>query len=241
MLKTIERFAMECSINKVWTSEALAYAVDESVQVYGGNGYSREFPAERAYRDARITRIYEGTNEINRLIIPTRLLKRSPQLFTSKGARQALGERAEAASGPLAAERSALAEVNRLAIGLLGEAVAAYGEGFKDEQEVMAHVANVFIEQYAVDSAVARAEKLAASGAGSAALAADLAGIYASDAADRVAHAGKQVVAALRGVGFDAPALAEAVQKIAARPSADTVTARRRVAAHVNSTGRYSL
>ena len=75
VLKAIEAFAVECSINKVATSEALAYAVDEAVQVFGGNGYSREFPVERAYRDARITRIYEGTNEINRLIIPTRLLK----------------------------------------------------------------------------------------------------------------------------------------------------------------------
>ena len=75
VLKTIEEFAVECSINKVWTSEALAYAVDEALQIYGGNGYSQEFPAERAYRDARITRIYEGTNEINRLIIGTRLVK----------------------------------------------------------------------------------------------------------------------------------------------------------------------
>ena len=75
VLKEIEEFAIECSINKVWSSEALAYVVDEALQVYGGNGYSREFPAERAYRDARITRIYEGTNEINRLIIGTRLAK----------------------------------------------------------------------------------------------------------------------------------------------------------------------
>src|SRR5439155_806458 len=73
VLATIETFAVECSINKVWTSEALAFAVDEAVQVFGGNGYSREFPVERAYRDARITRIYEGTNEINRRIIPTRV------------------------------------------------------------------------------------------------------------------------------------------------------------------------
>ena len=80
VLKTIEAFAVECSINKVWTSEALAWAVDEAVQVFGGNGYSREFPVERMYRDARITRIYEGTNEINRMIIPTRLMKQSPAL-----------------------------------------------------------------------------------------------------------------------------------------------------------------
>jgi len=75
VLKTIEGFSVECSINKVWTSEALAWAVDEGLQVFGGNGYSREFPLERMYRDARITRIYEGTNEINRMLVPTRLLK----------------------------------------------------------------------------------------------------------------------------------------------------------------------
>src|SRR5438128_925336 len=86
VMKTIEGFAVECSINKVWTSEALAWAVDEAVQVFGGNGYSREFPVERMYRDARITRIYEGTNEINRMLIPTRLLKQQPQLFTAEGA-----------------------------------------------------------------------------------------------------------------------------------------------------------
>ena len=73
VLKTIESFAVECSINKVWTSEALAFVVDEALQVYGGYGYSKEYPAERAYRDARITRLYEGTNEINRLIVPARL------------------------------------------------------------------------------------------------------------------------------------------------------------------------
>ena len=93
MLKTIEEFAVECSINKVWSSEALAYAVDEALQVYGGNGYSREFPAERAYRDARITRIYEGTNEINRLIIGTRLAK-SPAL--AAGIDEAVGSRSTA-------------------------------------------------------------------------------------------------------------------------------------------------
>src|SRR5262252_1319366 len=78
VLKAIEGFAVECSINKVWTSEALAYVVDESLQVYGGYGYSREFPEERAFRDARITRIYEGTNEINRLIVANRLLRHLP-------------------------------------------------------------------------------------------------------------------------------------------------------------------
>ena len=93
VLKTIESFAVECSINKVWTSEALAYVVDEAVQVFGGNGYSREFPVERAYRDARITRIYEGTNEINRLIIPTRLLKQAGCALRAHTCRRARGKR----------------------------------------------------------------------------------------------------------------------------------------------------
>src|SRR5205823_6332321 len=93
VMKTIESFAVECSINKVWTSEALAWAVDEGVQVFGGNGYSREFPAERMYRDARITRIYEGTNEINRMLIVNRLLKQLPDVFSIQSARRGLAER----------------------------------------------------------------------------------------------------------------------------------------------------
>ena len=106
VMKTIEGFAVECSINKVWTSEALAWAVDEGLQVFGGNGYSREFPLERMYRDARITRIYEGTNEINRMLVPGRLLKQSPALFTADHARAVLADNsAPAATGPLATER----------------------------------------------------------------------------------------------------------------------------------------
>ncbi|HYE88470.1 MAG TPA: acyl-CoA dehydrogenase family protein, partial [Vicinamibacterales bacterium] len=106
VLTTIEQFAIECSINKVWSSEALAYCVDEALQVYGGNGYSREFPAERAYRDARITRIYEGTNEINRLIIPTRLLKTAEALLTQHVTAGGRGSRLEV-------EHEALARVKR--------------------------------------------------------------------------------------------------------------------------------
>src|SRR5438067_3005963 len=89
VMKTIEGFSVECSINKVWTSEALAWAVDQGVQVFGGNGYSREFPVERMYRDARITRIYEGTNEINRMLIPGRLLKQWPDSFSLAAASEA--------------------------------------------------------------------------------------------------------------------------------------------------------
>jgi len=230
VLKTIEGFAVECSVNKVWTSEALAYVVDEAVQVYGGNGYSREFPAERAYRDARITRIYEGTNEINRLIIPTRLLKQAPELFTASHARTVVAQGG-----------SFLERAKHLAIASLGYAAGASGEALKDEQEVLAHIADMVIEVYAVESALARTEKLARTRAEQASLGRHMTAVYASDAADRIAHSGKQVVAALTARGADAPGLAEAVQAIAIQPAADTVAARRQIAQAVIETGRYPL
>src|SRR6185436_5609480 len=129
VLKTIETFAVECSINKVATSEALAYVVDEAVQVFGGNGYSREFPVERAYRDARITRIYEGTNEINRLIIATRLLKNAESVLTQ--------DVVEAGTrSVLATEWHALADVKRLAQAALVAAEQVFGAAVRDEQEL---------------------------------------------------------------------------------------------------------
>jgi alkylation response protein AidB-like acyl-CoA dehydrogenase len=168
VLKTIESFAVECSINKVWSSEALAYAVDEAVQIYGGYGYSKEFPAERAYRDARITRLYEGTNEINRLII---------------------GRRKRRDIDP-------------------------------EQQEILGHVADIAIEQYAVESARLRCQKTGRAD--------DIVNVYAADAADRIAHSARQVNAAT-GRPMEVPA-----------PHAfDTVAARRRIAETVITTRRY--
>jgi alkylation response protein AidB-like acyl-CoA dehydrogenase len=253
VMKTIEGFSVECSINKVWTSEALAWAVDEAVQVYGGNGYSREFPAERAYRDARITRIYEGTNEINRILIPTRLLKQSPDAFTAMAARDALGDRtalrlaggaalaqgeAPAATGPLAAEREYLARVKRLAIGLLGCASATLGGELKDAQEVQAQIADIITEAYAIESGLARAEKMAARGDGRASVALDAARVYTNDAADRVAAASKQVVAALTSRVVDT-SLAAAAPRLAAYGGIDAIAVRRRIAHAVIDAGRY--
>jgi alkylation response protein AidB-like acyl-CoA dehydrogenase len=238
VLKTIEGFAVECSINKVWTSEALAWAVDEGLQVFGGNGYSREFPLERMYRDARITRIYEGTNEINRMLVPTRLLKQQPQVFNADGARQALSQ--APASSPESQEREYVARLKRLSIALLGSAAATCGEALKDEQEVLAQIADVIIETYATESALARAEKMASSGDSRAGLAADIAAVYTNDASDRVAAASRQVVAALRSRGADA-ALAAGVQKLAAYAGTDAIAARRRIANAVIEAGKNPL
>jgi alkylation response protein AidB-like acyl-CoA dehydrogenase len=230
VLKVIETFAVECSINKVWTSEALAYVVDEAVQVFGGNGYSREFPVERAYRDARITRIYEGTNEINRLIIPTRLLK-SGTLFGSS-----VDE--GAAPSTLAAEHALLNHGKRLAIAALSAAADAYGDSVREEQEVMAHVANIVIECYAVESALARAARLGPAGERGAA-AADAARIYASDAGDRMAHAGKQIVNAIGDRTARRGDVISALEQVAAHRGLDTVAARRRIGDAAIAAGRY--
>src|SRR5438270_531511 len=139
VMRTIEGFAVECSINKIWTSEALGWAVDQAVQLFGGNGYSREFPVERMYRDARITRIYEGTNEINRLLIPARLQKQSPALFNVEAARDALADRpSPLPRGPLAAERDFVVRAKRVAVALLGLATDSYGDDWKEAQGVHA-------------------------------------------------------------------------------------------------------
>ena len=239
VMKTIEAFAVECSINKVWTSEALAWAVDEGLQVFGGNGYSREFPLERMYRDARITRIYEGTNEINRLLIPTRLLKQSPELFAADAAQRALGEPpASPSAGSIGSERQFVAAAKRLAIGLLGRAAATYGDGLKDAQEVQAQIADIVIEIYAIESGIARAEKMAARKDAHADLAADAVRVYTSDAADRIAAASRQVVAALVAKGTE-PSLAAEVSRLVTHPPVDTIAARRRIADAVAQAGKH--
>jgi alkylation response protein AidB-like acyl-CoA dehydrogenase len=243
VLKTIETFAVECSITKVATSEALAYAVDEAVQVFGGNGYSREFPVERAYRDARITRIYEGTNEINRLIIPTRLLKHAGPLLAHPPAAEATGSAfappSSGATGLLEAERQALADVKRLAQAALTTAAQVFGAAIRDQQEVLAHAADVIIECYAIESALGRAEKMTARGSARAAIALDVARVYTTDALDRVAHAGKQIVNALAGQGAPIDQLTAAVARVREHPGVDTVSARRRIGDAAIARTRY--
>jgi hypothetical protein len=229
VLKTIESFAVECSINKVWTSEALAYVVDEAVQVFGGNGYSREFPVERAYRDARITRIYEGTNEINRLIIPARLLKR-----VARGAGEAAAEPADPAS-----EHDLLANARRLAVSALDQVAQTYGASVRDEQEILGCIADIVIECYAVESAMARAATLRRAGSGRADVASDVARAYASDAADRIARAAKPIVHALAGRSHRAGAIAALAKQVAAYPGVDGVAARRRIGDAAIAAGRY--
>ena len=189
MLKTIEGFAVECSMNKVCTSEALAYAVDEALQVFGGNGYSREFPVERAYRDARITRIYEGTNEINRLIIATRLLKNAEACSPLTRPRRTAAPHSTPSAGRSDDETAGADRARHGGTHVWRCRPRRAGSGGARRQRhhrVLCH-----------RKRHGRAEKMATRGSDRAGIAADIARIYTSDALDRVAHAGKQIVNAL--------------------------------------------
>jgi alkylation response protein AidB-like acyl-CoA dehydrogenase len=233
VLRVIESFAVECSINKVWSSEALAFVTDEAIQVYGGYGYSKEYPAERAYRDARITRLYEGTNEINRLIVPTRLLRKIGQPLVHPAI-----DPGDVVGRLLSDERGLLRLAKSVARELLATASATFGAALADEQEVLGHIADVVIEIYAIESAILRTEKLFAKrGAMQASTAADITKVYTNDAFDRIWHSVRQIPVA----AGDGALWAADVKLLADRPLFDSVAARRRIAAKVIEAGRYTL
>src|SRR5690349_18229816 len=166
--KAIEEYAVECSVLKVWGSEMLDHVVDEVVQIYGGYGFVEEYPAERAYRDARVNRIFEGTNEINRMIITGWLLKRamSGQLALMPAIKKLTDEimsgpsSSEPLEGPLAAERTLVANAKKAALMLAGAASQKYMMAIADQQEVLAAIADMVIDIFAMDSVVLRTQKL---------------------------------------------------------------------------------
>ncbi len=165
--KRIEDYAVECSIVKVWCSEMLERAVDHSVQIYGGYGYVEEYPAERFYRDSRINRIFEGTNEINRLIITGFMMKRAMQgrLALLPAIAKVMDEvmagpsAREEASGSLAGEKGLLASAKKLGLFCSGAASQKYPTNLQDQQEIMGALADILIEILVMESAILRAEK----------------------------------------------------------------------------------
>src|ERR1700704_1772789 len=167
--KAIEEYAVECSILKVWGSEMIDYVVDETVQIFAGYGFVEEYPAERAYRDARINRIFEGTNEINRLIITGFLLKRamSGQLPLMPAIKKLMDEVLSGPSvnedleGPLVEERKLVSQAKKLGLFAAGAATQKYMQTIQDQQEIMRAIADMTIETYAMESAVLRAQKIA--------------------------------------------------------------------------------
>jgi alkylation response protein AidB-like acyl-CoA dehydrogenase len=229
MLAAFEDYAVEASIAKVAGSEMLGYVLDENVQIHGGNGYVTDYPAERHYRDARVNRIFEGTNEINRLLIPGMLARRA-----AKGELPLAAAAKEAATQP----KGGPAGLKQTAILLLAKAMETYGTKLADEQEVLMHIADVLIEAYAAESATLRAEAASARKAPRAALQCDASRLYSHDAAMRVAMSARQALEAMaEGETFDR--LAGAVARLTAAPAVNTVALRRRLAEEAVKGGGY--
>src|SRR5438477_846425 len=202
--KVIDEYAVECSILKVWGSEFIDYVVDESVQIHGGYGFVEEYPAERNYRDVRVNRIFEGTNEINRLLITGFLLKRamSGQLPLMPAIKKLMdevlsGTSDEISDAPLAQERKLVTTAKKIGLFAAGIATQKYMQAIQDQQEIMGAIANMTIETYAMESAVLRAQKLAdRNGEASATHAIAMTRVYLAGAMDKIESAAKMVIAA---------------------------------------------
>jgi alkylation response protein AidB-like acyl-CoA dehydrogenase len=247
--KAIEEYAVECSIVKVWGSEMVDYVVDESVQIYGGYGFVEEYPAERAYRDARINRIFEGTNEINRLIITGFLLKRamSGQLALMPAIKNLMEEvlsgplLGEALAGPFAEERKLVASAKNLGLFVAGSATQKYMQAIQDEQEVMGAIADMVIEIYAMESAVLRTQKIAEKrGESAAALAIAMTRVYLSQAIDKIEAAAKRVIAAVAEGDMLKTQLA-ILRRLAKHEPFNTIELRRQIAQSMIEKGKYTL
>ena len=247
--KRIEEYAVECSILKVWGSEMLDMVVDHVVQIYAGYGYVEEYPAERAYRDSRINRIFEGTNEINRLIITGFLMKRavSGQLPLLAAIKQLMDEvmggpsPATEGDGPLAAEHKLLAAAKKLTLFAAGAASQKYNQALADQQEIMGALADCIMEVYALESCLLRAEKLvAAKGAASARQSVALTRYYAAKAMQTVELSTRKVIAGAAEGDMLRTQMA-ILRRLARHEPADTVALGRQIANHVVAAGKYAL
>ena len=246
--KAIEEYAIECSILKVWGSEMIDYVVDETLQIYGGYGFVEENPAARSYRDARINRIFEGTNEINRLVITGFLLKRamSGQLPLMGAIRQLMdevlsGARDEGTEGLLAEERKLVATAKKIGLFAAGVAVQKYMQAIQDEQEIMGAIANMVIETYAMESAVLRAQKLAdGKGEAGAANAIAMSRVYMSGALERIESAARMVVAAASEGDMLRSQMA-ILRRLSKYEPFNTIALRDKVARKVIETGKYQV
>jgi alkylation response protein AidB-like acyl-CoA dehydrogenase len=242
VLKSIEEYAVESSILKVFCSEVLDFAVDEAVQIYGGYGYSAEYPVERYYRDSRVNRIFEGTNEINRLLIPGMLLKRaaSGSLPLLQAARKVVDEVMSASvpgepSGAFGPELAAVSQAKKALLFTAGSAVQKFGDTIRDQQEVLMHIANIVMETYGMDTAIQRLVKNNLSDPR-----ADVARTFVNDALTRIDFAARQVLAAVAEGDALRTQLA-ALRRLLRWTPINTVRTRQRIADYLIDSNRYSL
>jgi alkylation response protein AidB-like acyl-CoA dehydrogenase len=245
-LATLEEYVIEASIAKVFGSEMLDYVLDENIQIHGGNGYVRDYPAERHYRDSRVNRIFEGTNEINRLLIPGMLARRAvkgevPLIAAAKALQEELLGAPAAPAGDdtlLGDERRAVAALKKAALMVFGVAMQTYGQKLSDQQEVLMHTADMLMDAYAADSAVLRAGQIAQSNSARASLHVDAARVFASDAAMRIEASGRQALAAMVE-GDTLRTMLAAFKRLFKMTPVNTAVLRRRIADQAVERGAY--
>ena len=248
-MKVLEEYAIESSIAKVYGSEMLDFVVDEAVQIFGGYGFHEDYPVCRAYRDSRINRIFEGTNEINRMLIIQMLMKRAMggQLPLIPAAMKLADEILagpsfeEAPEGVLAGESRVVANSKKMFLQAAGGAVQKFREKLAEEQELIGALSNVVMEIYAMESCLLRAQKAAAAkGEPASQTMIDSARVFINDAAGRVEHEAKRAIAAIHEGDMLTTQMA-VLKRFAKRAPVDTIALRRRVATAVQSQDRYPL
>lgn len=249
MLGAAEEFAIECAILKVLGSEVLDFVVDEGVQIHGGNGYSDEYIISKAYRDSRINRIYEGTNEINRLLIVDMVLKRA-----MKGRLNVMGPATEVQKelmsipefgsdddGLFAAEKKVIANFKKAILLTAGGAVQRLMTKLEGEQEILMNIADMIIETFTAESALLRVEKLAQAKEEKAVEREwNMMKVYLADAADRMNKYGKDAINAF-ATGDELRMMLLGIKRFTKTAPFNTKAARRKIAAELITSGRYPL
>src|ERR1700751_831412 len=237
-LKAVEEYAAECSMIKVYASEMLDYVVDEGVQIHGGYGYHQDYAVERAYRDSRVNRLFEGTNEINRLLIPGMLLKRAArgQLALHQAVEAVLSGKSAKAPRDGDEQMRLVHDAKQVALLALGIANQKYGAELQKQQEVLMSIADIIMEVLAMESAMLRSRKLAASGRGG--NAADVCAIFLREAMDRIEISCRNVL----GTCLEGDALRRnmsVLRSFANYEPVNTVARRRNIARRLLANERY--
>jgi alkylation response protein AidB-like acyl-CoA dehydrogenase len=247
--KAFEEFAIEASICKVMGTETLQYVLDENVQIHGGNGFVSDYMAERYYRDSRVNRIFEGTNEINRLLIPGMLVRRGlkgelPLVAAAKQLQDEVLSPSPQPSGdddaPLAAEQRLVASFKKVALMVIGTALQTFGDRLESEQEVLSFAADLLIDTYAGESAVARAGEAIRQRHPVAALHEAAARAFINDATLRVESNARAALSAT-AEGDTLRTLLAALRRVLKPNPINVVRLRRQLAEAVTAQGRYVL
>lgn len=246
--KAIADYAIECSINKVFATEVLDYCVDEGVQIHGGYGFMSEYEIENMYRDSRINRIFEGTNEINRLLIPDTLVKKAmkgelPLMQAAASLQEELMSYypQEIEDAPLAAEKHLIEMTRKIILMVAGSALMKYQQAISKEQELLAFSADMLIELYAMDSVVKRTERaIAATGLENAQQKLEMTTVYVQEAFDRIEGWAKEALATMEE-GDDLRLRLSILKKLTRRTPINTVQLKRAIADRVIAAGEYTV